>query len=159
MDNSECVLETESERIEKQIEDTKMSLAEKVEELQSELSSTFQGAETSVRDTMTEVRRSLSLSHQMQKNPVVLVLGSVVVGVLAGRMLCSSGTKKKKDETPTNGEPSAPSAFEQQKSAGVGITDSFMDEIVHLKTIAIGALFGALREVAQRSAPVYTERS
>lgn len=159
MDNSQYTFETESERIEKQIEHTKISLAEKVEELQSEVSNTFQGAETSVRDTVAEVKRAFSFDHQMQKNPVIFVTGSLVVGLLVGRMLRSSGIKKERKETPELRQSSEQPTLAQPKSAFADMTDSLMADIVNLKTLAVGTLFATLREVAQSSAPGYFAKS
>jgi ElaB/YqjD/DUF883 family membrane-anchored ribosome-binding protein len=95
-------MDNESEVIRQQMEETRTSLAEKLETLEQQVVGTVQGATTAVADTVESVKDAvqetvstvqesvhdaLDLSRHVERHPWAMVGGSVALGYLAGRLL------------------------------------------------------------------------
>jgi len=158
------------------------NVTEKVEETVETVKEAVEGSVEAVKETVHEtvetVKEAFNLRRHVQRHPWAMLGGAVMVGFLGGRLLGGAqrwrerrrqrrdehlfprpGTTAAQAPMPT----SAPArAFEQeperepeeQQSSWLGhFGETFGDELSKLKGLALGATFGALRDMLTASVP------
>ncbi|MBV9123111.1 MAG: DUF3618 domain-containing protein [Planctomycetes bacterium] len=177
MDQEPDALNQDPEQIRQQIEETRSSLTEKLETLEGTVRGTVQEAKASVEDTIetvktkvqetvATVKRTFDLKYQVQQHPWSMTGGSVVAGFLLGSLARprsshrgSSTFAASRSHAP--GVASSLSGGSSPPTDGASSGSSFLaplrqqfDEEIHqVKALALGTLFGVLRDYVNASVP------
>jgi len=154
--------------IRQQMEDTRTSLTEKVEALEQKVVNTVQETTDAVAETVANVKESvqesvdtvkhwLDVKGHVQEHPWTMVGGSLAVGFVAGALLPE---KVPAAEAPA---PAAPPRKLQHNGGSVRRTQpaapatswlsQFEPELLKLKTLALGAALGTIREMISANLP------
>jgi len=167
--------------IRQQIDETRSSLTEKLENLEGQVRGTVQEAKatvegtiqsvkSSVHDTVETVKRTLDVRYQTERHPWAMVGGSVLAGFVIGSL---AGGRRSPGRRPGYGgaqyslssmaapppqRAAAPEAAQRDhRPARPGmfsqVLNQFDDEINQLKGLAIGALVGVVRDLVKQSVP------
>jgi len=121
-----------SDILKAEIERTKAELKQKVEALESELREEVSDAKETVQGAIHGVQsvfEGVSISHQVQKRPLVMLGGSVLSGILVSRWWVTSGRS-----------PRLLSPGQPRESFLGKVADQFPDEVQMVKTMAINQL-------------------
>jgi ElaB/YqjD/DUF883 family membrane-anchored ribosome-binding protein len=100
MDTAQGIDSDSPEMIREQIEETRASLGQKLESLETEVRSSVQGASDSVKETVNNVKRAFDMRYQVRSRPWVAVGAAFGVGLALGAMACNqpwgqaSGTQR-----------------------------------------------------------------
>lgn len=129
MDSIPALRKNDSEELGRQIELTKDSLREKLNELGVEVES-----------TLDDVKRLFNLPYQMQERPWLFFGGCVALGMLVGRANRSEN-------------PFKASATVTKDSVIDTIISICDEELQQLKSVAIGTFMGTCREMAKDALP------
>jgi hypothetical protein len=171
----------EPEVIRQQMEETRASLADKLETLEQQVMETVQGTTNAVTDTVENVketvqetiqsvREAFDLRRQVDQHPWLMLCGSVAVGYLAGSLLVGRiGSNRSRSAGPTataeardyrhTEEPprrrTAPTVRSRRAEHGwlSGMGDLFGTEINKLKGLAVGTTMGLVRDLLTRGLP------
>jgi hypothetical protein len=179
MDNEE----QSKEIILRQMQDTRSSLADKLENLEQQVVDTVHTATSAVADTVTSVKDavhdtvatvkdsvqstvtsvkdSFDIPAQVDRHPWAMMAGSVALGYVGGRFLSPSGSKPATERRPSisaaaNGSGMAaekPATASATENRFTGVAELFAPEIATLKGLAIGSLLGLVRDIVAESAP------
>jgi hypothetical protein len=133
-----------------QMAETRASLAEKIEKLENKVLGTVETAQASVEQTAEAVKdtveittaniqRTFDLKHQVDRNPWLMVGGSVFAGYVLGVMSTS--------------RPSAPSNGKSCSSTSVERIGAFDEEVEMMKGLAVGVAAGVLRDSLKEAMP------
>jgi ElaB/YqjD/DUF883 family membrane-anchored ribosome-binding protein len=170
------------EKVRQTVQDTVSGAAETVASVQHCIQDTVASVKESVRETAETVSESLDLSIQVEKHPWAMMAGATAVGfgvgVLVSRVdvpaaassaVSSMTSSSRSAANSENGNGSVgnhgwsgppPSFFERRKENGRGQPtpvsqeeSPWMPAVNQLKGLAIGAMFGVLREVLSKSMP------
>ena len=156
------------------------NVTEKVEETVSTVKEAVEGSVEAVKETVHEtvetVKEAFNLRHHVQRHPWAMLGGAVVVGFLGGRLLGGAqrwrerrreyrdehlfpqpGTAAARAPMPTSAparDVEAERQPEEETSSWLGnLGETFGDELSKLKGLALGATFGALRDMLTASVP------
>jgi hypothetical protein len=151
------------EVIRHQMEETRSSLADKLETLETQLGETVEVATEAVsstvetvQETVETVKETLDLRIQVERHPWLMMTGAVAAGYIAGCMLDSSPTRQASPPRPTLEQwaaprPSSPAPAPAPTPAKKeGLFDSSIEK---LKGLAIGSLMSIVRELVTQIAP------
>jgi len=171
---------SETEVIREQMEGTRTALAEKVGLLEAQVTEKMQQASTTVADTVESVaetvdnvketvegtvqavKHTFDLQWHADHHPWLLVGGSVVLGLLGGRILRGPSERpRSRGRTreappaalPAPPPPAPPAAETKPQSSAPGLLGRLGQEIGDLKQLGIGMALGVLREVVIRAVP------
>lgn len=168
----------EPEMIRQQIDETRSSLAEKLETLESEVKETVQTAKETVQETIgtvketvqetvATVKRTFDLPYQTEQHPFLMVglsfLGGVAVGALIGGRTdqVASGMASASRYPPgtppreawssmSHAAPARPSFFDR-------LADRLGGEVDKVKELAVASLATLIHNVAEQAIPVLRE--
>jgi hypothetical protein len=175
------------EVIRHQMAETRASLQDKLESLEHQVVDTVQGAAAAVTDTVKTVREavegtvetvkgsvadtvesvkdSLDLKRQVEEHPWGMMLGSVAIGFVGGRLLDSLGSP---EALPPPAYPAVgglqasdirPADARRNGAGHAGpsflssLATQFAPELTQLKSMAVGAMLGIVRDMVSQSAP------
>lgn len=177
MDETRSSLTDKISMLEQQVVDTvheaSTGVKETVEAVKEAVQDTVQSVKTSMGETVDSVKDTFSVSRQVDKNPWMMMAGSVGAGFLAGYVLnAPSATAVHKAAAPLASTPrtgngsghesivDAPtfSADRQATPSGLAsgvaqLSQIFESEIKQLKGLAIGTLAGILRDMVVDTVP------
>lgn len=105
-------------------------------------------ARKTLQSTAASVRDAVDLKQHFDKRPWVVLGGVAVAGYLGGKLLKSNDTRTRKD--PTNGR--TPDSDIHRTRRVKRLAHKLEPEMAHLKALALGTLFGIVRDVATKSA-------
>jgi ElaB/YqjD/DUF883 family membrane-anchored ribosome-binding protein len=165
------------EVIRQQMQETRASLAEKIETLEQQVVGTVQDARQSVTDTVQSVKDAFDLKLQVQRHPWAIMGGSVAVGFVAGSLMehmrpvsappaapadlrphrwpalgNGSAAQHPMNENLRQESPPQPEAHEESDWLH-SLAQEFAPEISKLKGLAVGAAMSVLREMLAPSVP------
>jgi len=147
------------EVIRHQMEETRSSLADKLETLESQFCGTVEGATEAVshtvevvQETVETVKETFDLRKQTDRHPWGMLTGAVAVGFVVGRMtnVSASPTSPAPTPTPVSAYQAAPAPAARPAPSTPGLFDSSIEK---LKGLAIGGLMSVVRELVFRNAP------
>ncbi|HLW66203.1 MAG TPA: hypothetical protein VKS79_12900 [Gemmataceae bacterium] len=165
------------EVIRQHMEETRASLAEKLETLEEQVVGTVHDARQSVADTVQSVRDAFDLKLQVQRHPWPVMGGAVAVGFVAGSLIEGIRPVSRPPAAPadlrphhwpsmSNGSAVPHPMGEELRSAPApqpeangksdwlhSLAQQFAPEISKLKGLAVGAAMGVLREMLATSVP------
>lgn len=140
-----------------------------VSSVKEQFTSTVDGAKEQFTGAMDGVKQSFDIEHHVVTHPLAMVGGAVALGYIGGMVLNRIGSSPHARALPMPAESprssgrstSAPQSAYQpstamtapEGSALPGFMRSFEPEITKLKSVAIGALFGVLRDLVQQKLP------
>jgi len=154
--------------------DTVENVTEKVESTVETVKDAVEGSVEAVKETMHEtvetVKEAFNLRRHVQRHPWAMLAGSVAVGFLGGRLLGAAqrrrehrgprpGPEEARAPTPDftlerTAEPEPQRQAEEERSSWLGqFGETFGNELSKLKSLALGATFGVLRDMLTASVP------
>jgi ElaB/YqjD/DUF883 family membrane-anchored ribosome-binding protein len=172
----------EPEQIRQQIDETRSAITEKLEALEEQVTDTVQNVKDSVQDTIestretvqetvstiketvqetvTTVKETFDLRLQVERHPWPMLGGALVAGVVTGALVGEARHRRTMpvERLRSNGEPMMrhPEREESRIAPPArrpGIFDRFHDEIAQVKGMALGMVFGVVRDVIQENLP------
>ena len=156
-------MDHESEVIHHQMEETRASLSEKLETLENKVVGTVKETTQAVTDTVETVKETFNLRHQFDRHPWVMLGGSAAVGMGLGLLLSGQRRERRPSleagiQHRWEGRPLEPQSFAAAPPSPNGswlhrLASSFEPELHKLKGLALGTLFGTLRDLAVEAAP------
>jgi ElaB/YqjD/DUF883 family membrane-anchored ribosome-binding protein len=171
-------LETLEQQVVGTVQNATTAVTDTVESVKDAVQQTVETAKASVRETVEAVKETFDLSEQVRKRPWMMMAGSVAVGYAAGQVLQrfeSAGSeahpgyasslstlaaqshverdggmnRRSSEETFSSRAASASTA---QRMFG-DLTEKFHTELHKLKGLALGTMFGVVRELIANSVP------
>jgi len=165
-------MDTETEVIHQQMEETRTALQDKLETLEQQVTQTVQHAtetvsetvdtvKEAVQDTVDSVKESLDLRYQVERHPWAMFFGAALAGCAAARLL-------NRPAAPTAAQPTA--AFHNGHAPVAGglaaampalpgrslwniVADEYHEELDKVKGLAVATVGGIVREMLVASAP------
>ena len=178
MNHDDQSIENSVDDIEQSIQKTKEDLAEKLDSLRSEVETSYEHAEESVREVVDDVKRVFNFRYQVEKHPLIFFGSSLAAGYVIGSKVFSGrrternkhltkyveGTIKPAESnlSPRFNErlepaPAAPAAAAAaapvSPSVFGGVVGKVGHEVKNYKGASIRVLLGTLRELAKQSVP------
>ncbi|MCC6793805.1 MAG: hypothetical protein IT366_01705 [Candidatus Hydrogenedentes bacterium] len=173
MQETRANLSNKLEALECQVRDDVNGIATKVTETVDTVREQIDFTKAAISNTVDSVKDTLSVVQQTERHPWMMMAGAATLGLVGGRLLNNGAPARQQfhaaplmnnedvsntytrpfiqedNEVPDNGE--AHSVFHK-------LAETFNPEISILKGLAIGALFGVLRDVVLRAAPSTVEQ-
>jgi ElaB/YqjD/DUF883 family membrane-anchored ribosome-binding protein len=158
--------EKNEEEILREMQQTRVSLTEKLETLEKKVVGTVENATSAVNETVDaikdtvhetvatvneSVKDALDVPAHVQEHPWLMLGGSVAVGYLLGTMLTPASPPAYAAQ-PARAFPPPP-AMNTPSPAPTSIEKFLAPEIAKLKSLAVGVLFGAARELIHSHVP------
>jgi ElaB/YqjD/DUF883 family membrane-anchored ribosome-binding protein len=163
-------LSTLEDKVVNTVTNTTESVSETVEAVRESVAGTIESMKESMDSTVQAVKRTFDLNHQVREHPWLMMGGAAAAGFVAGRLLRGVA------HSPANGAwrvasesaqyarpqpPAAPAASPQpngcpraeEPSLLDRLTHQFHDELEQVKGLAIGAIFGLVRDWASQQLP------
>ena len=153
------------EVIRHQMEETRSSLADKLETLETQLGETVEVATEAVsstvetvQETVETVKETLDPRIQVERHPWLMMTGAVAAGYIAGCMLDFGPTRQASPPRPpleqwSAPRPSAPAPAQAPAPSAAKKEGPFDSSIEKLKGLAIGSLMSIARELVSKIAP------
>jgi hypothetical protein len=158
-------MDNQPEVILHQMEETRTSLTEKIEQLEKQVAETVHGAASAVTETVENVKESVketvdtvkdafNLSHQVERHPWAMFGGSVALGYL-GAVLTSrpaesrhraNGYAAASDLQMVSARDNGAAEAAPRRGLLESVGETFGTEIDKLKELAIGVAAGVLRD-------------
>ncbi len=158
------------------VSDTVTTITQSVENVKDSIAETVENVIESVDDTVETVKESVAdffdVSAHVRNHPWLMMGGSVLVGFLGGRLLQLQRTEEAEAPSagptfappvpapsPAREEPRRAPAEERTAAAPEGsglltrLADQFAPQISHIKGVALGTLFGIVRDMASSWVP------
>jgi len=171
-------MDYESEVINRQMEDTRSALQDKLETLEQQVKDTVQGAtdavndtvetvkdavqetvgtvKDTVQDTVQSVKSSLDIAQHVRDHPWPMFVGAATVGFLASRWLGARGRATSRVELPLpvphSGLAGPVLQAPLQAPKENWLTTHYREELGKLKGLALGVVGGLVREMLTSSA-------
>lgn len=169
-------LETLERKVVDTVEEATSAVTETVATVKDSIEDTVTSVTDSVQETVTAVKDSmeqgvdavkgfLDVPAQVQRYPWPMVGGSLALGFLLGRLLRSQTpaptpsaaheSSPRKPPRPLQASSHSTNGGHREKPAvpKAGILDGFGPELEKLKSLAVGALMGAVREMVVQAVP------
>jgi ElaB/YqjD/DUF883 family membrane-anchored ribosome-binding protein len=160
-------LSTLEDKVVHTVTGTTESVAETVEQVKETVSETIESVKETVESTVETVKRTFDLPYQTRQHPWLMMAGSCAAGFVVGRLLpgaTRSGAGWASHLVSEGERYAAPSPAAQAprpngsvRAQGPGWFDrlahQFHGELEQVKELAIGALFGLVRDWAKRQLP------
>jgi uncharacterized protein YjbJ (UPF0337 family) len=180
--------EQEPEELRQQIDDTRSSITEKLEALEGQVTGTVENVKETVEETIAQVKETVqetvstvkdtvsdtvdtvkdtfNLSLQTRKHPWGMLGGALVTGFVSGALIGEARRRRGPmpvERLESHGEvPRATFREEVQETSAPApkrpVFGRFQEEFDTLKGLALGYLFGAIRDVIQENAPQMAEQ-
>jgi len=156
------------ERIERQIDETKASLVDKLEALESQFAEVIQTTADSVTETMDVVKDTvhsvrekirsagefLDLKQRVERNPWTTFGCSIASGCFAGYLLGGNGRRTSSATMPDANHEAATAAGTHPESEQPMQKHSWLrEQLESVAGLATAALMGTLRDLAARNLP------
>jgi hypothetical protein len=160
--------ESETERLRRQMAAQRAALGDKLETLEHKIAGTVQAANDAVRDTVRDakagveatlqsvgesvqasvasVHESLDIPTKVDRHPWGMFAASIAAGFVAGLILNRAGARG-------FGAGLSAASPTQSASATDNLAQTFAPEIQQLKSLAIGAVAGFVRDKLNQSLP------
>jgi ElaB/YqjD/DUF883 family membrane-anchored ribosome-binding protein len=139
------------------VEEVVTTTKEAVEEAVENVRETVEAVTDKVQETVHDIGEALSLSHHAERRPWVFFGGAVTVGCLGSWLLArrqrrgQAGQQRSSAEAWSSVAREAPPA--RQEAEPSPKRSWFGEELRHLRNLAVGALMGAVRDLATRAVP------
>jgi len=168
-------IETLESTVRATIEDAKETVEGTIENVKVTVEDTIQNVKDSVSETVDTVKQSFDLCYQTEQRPWMMLGCSLAAGFVVGRLVegqrhprtwdlegrgyhpTNHGTPQtqfRSEERPPSSNGHAQQAVSSTGSGWASqLLTQFQPEINMLKSIAIGAAFAVLRDVAKQSLP------
>lgn len=172
-------MDNETEVMREQMEETRVSLTEKLETLEQHVVETVQGATTAmnetvenvkeavqdtvatvkdtVQDTVDGVKETFNLQHQVEQHPWGMMAGSIAIGYLGGYLLSRPRTRISANIGMQHPLPVSQPTSSVPTSSGpswwTGVSALFAPEIAKVKGLALGVALGIVRDSITQAAP------
>jgi ElaB/YqjD/DUF883 family membrane-anchored ribosome-binding protein len=169
-ENIRDIAEKPPEEIRQEIDETRSSIASKLEALEEQVVGTVQNAKESVeetintvketvQETVSTVKETFDLRLQVERHPWPVMGGSLAAGLITGVLLGEVRHRRQMpmDRLVSDGEPMTESYRAEPPTRFVeeprepGLFDRFQGEITQLKGLALGMLFGMVRDVIKEN--------
>jgi ElaB/YqjD/DUF883 family membrane-anchored ribosome-binding protein len=163
-------LETLEQQVVQTVQGATTAVSETVESVKEAVQGTVETVKGSVQDTVESVKSTFDLGRHVQEHPWFMVGGATAAGFLAGRLMGSLGLfngRATAAPPPSRGgyreePPRAPRAAAVSQAAPAPawtqqVTHLFGDEIRQLKGLALGTLFGVVRDLVTQAVPQQLE--
>jgi ElaB/YqjD/DUF883 family membrane-anchored ribosome-binding protein len=164
--------EPKPEEIREQMAETRAALTEKLESLQERVEGTVETAQETVQDTLQAVKRTFDLRYQVNQRPWTMVGVSVLAGYTMGCLGRVYGGRRAGGPVPINGTlaDGRSSTFTAHEVLPVRAPDplppvekssvlsQFDEELGKLKSVAIGAAMGLVRDWMKEAAPTVSRQ-
>jgi ElaB/YqjD/DUF883 family membrane-anchored ribosome-binding protein len=171
-------LETLEQQVVGTVQNATTAVTDTVESVKDAVQQTVETAKASVRETVEAVKETFDISEQVRKRPWTMMAGSVAVGYAAGYFLQrfeSAGGKAHPEYAPSLSTLAAQPHVERDggmsrhrpeetlsaRAASASpahglfadLTGKFHTELDRLKGLALGTVFGVVRELIANSTP------
>jgi ElaB/YqjD/DUF883 family membrane-anchored ribosome-binding protein len=179
-------LESLEQKVVDTVEGASCAVNQTVDNVKGAVHETVTTVKDSVRETVGSVRDAFDISRHVENRPWTMMAGAVAVGFLGGYMLHRSSTRERETREPErrrlggrlsesdgarrgalNGwhaadGPESPDSKPAPRDEEPGVLSkmggTFEKELGQLKGLAIGAMFGMIRDLAQDSVPAALEQ-
>lgn len=177
----------EPEQIRQQIDETRSAITEKLEALEEQVVDTVQNVKDTVQETIettresvqetvstikdtvqetvTTVKETFDVRLQVQRHPWPMLGGALTAGILTGALLGETRHRRTmpmdrlhSDGSPMTRSPEREESRDAPPPRRPGLMDRFHDEIAEVKGLALGMLFGLVRDVIQENLPQVAEQ-
>jgi len=170
-------VDNELEVIRTEMEQTRSSLADKLEALESEfrgavegttsavantvetVQETVENVKESVQETVTSVKETLNVRKHVERHPWAMFGGAVLVGCFAGSLLGRRSSRRRPETTNVEegrkeaAHPVSNGNGRSRKAAAPEEEGTLQSVLKTIKGLALGTLMGALRDVLEKAAP------
>lgn len=176
MDPEPNVMDQKSDEMKLEIDKTRSDLTEKLETLENEVlgtvhsvtstvEETIDNVKETVQETVQTVKRNFDLRYQVEQHPWPMVGGSVAAGFVAGCLMGEvrrgrQGQSYQPETYPSPSYASSPSRPQEaappaERQPGVldHLMHQFEPEIRKVKEMAIGTVFGLVRDMLKQAVP------
>lgn len=188
MDDTRTALTDKVELLEQRVVNTVQSasaaVSETVESVQDIVHETVQTVKNSVQDTVDSVKDTFDLELQVDRRPWTTLAGATALGVLGGyllgggkarqakatgtssitariekaRAVARNGARENHHSDTSHATKSTDGAVTQGPRVSDHLGDMFQAEISQLRGLAIGTLFGIVRDIVMKAVPEPIER-
>ncbi len=145
----------EALRIRQEMDDTRAALADKLDELGHQVTDTV----SSVTHTVDAVKHAFDVAERVRERPWIAVAGAAAIGLYLGYRTSAHDARRRAAGTVRPVVPSNPAPPPANGATASPWTEVFSEEIALLRGLAIGALFGVVRDWVTPSVPQTLERS
>jgi len=144
------------------VESVKESVEETIAQVKESVQDTVSSVKDSVSDTVDTVKDTLNLSLQTRKHPWGMLGGALVAGFVSGALIGETRRRRSSrmpvERLESQGETPRATFREEVREVRAPVEKGptfgrFQSEVDQLKGLALGYLFGAIRDVIQESAP------
>ena len=153
-------MDNETEMIHREMEGTRESLSDKVEQLESEVghkveqatdavSNAYESVKETVSDTVGAVKQTFDLNYQAEHHPWLLVGGAVAVGFIGHCLLVPSSNRSRNRHLrrgPVQHPAHGPAEPQQEDSSG-GMWNQIGEGIDYVKNLGLSTAVGVLKQV------------
>jgi ElaB/YqjD/DUF883 family membrane-anchored ribosome-binding protein len=161
-------LSTLEDKVVSTVTNTTESVTDTVETVKEKVEDTIEAVKETVEATVESVKRTFDLEYQVRERPWLMMAGSCAAGFLAGRLLpgaahsAGSYMSHLRGEGPPRARSvaaaetlSRPNGSTRAEQEGLipRLTHQFHDELEQVKGLALGALFGLVRDWATQNLP------
>lgn len=174
------------DRLERELRESVRDASSAVAKTVENVNSTVETVQRSVSTTMNSVKRTCDVRRQVAVRPWTMMAGAAALGFAGGRYFqrnrrneiwqngrdAYSAIERQRNAheyrdvshrymvTPKRAADEIAETLSTVQESGVlsRVTDTFRDELSMLKGLALGTLFGVVRDIATRSAPPSIER-
>jgi ElaB/YqjD/DUF883 family membrane-anchored ribosome-binding protein len=160
-------LEALEHKIVNTVQDTRQTVTDTVRDAKEAVAETVQTVKDAVHSSVDAVKQTLDIKRQVERHPWTMVGGSVAVGYIAGCLLERAVPRRIAPSpvafSPSNAcvrppaaglpatQPTQESAVRQDPSWTDELAQKFAPEIKKLKGLAVGVLFGIVRDAVTKS--------
>lgn len=138
----------------------KETVQETVESVKDTVQDTVQTVKETVHDTVATVKDFLDIGAHVERNPWIMMAGGVAVGFISGRLLHAG-----EDQAPPSGHELQPASGGRHNGRSrrhearmsepptASLAAQFAPEMSKLKSLAMGTIFGLLRDWLEPKVP------
>jgi hypothetical protein len=112
------------------------------------VSQAVDAARESFHESANSVREAFDVNDQFRKRPWAVMAGAVTLGYLGGAVLHGSESRQR-----TSGPTNLSEGAERKRGSIAHLVQQFEPELVQLESLAMGALFGIVRDFLTKTAP------
>jgi len=152
--------------VQETIESARETVAETISTVKEKVEETVSTVKDTVQETVSTVKDTFNLSLQVERHPWPMMGGSFLTGLVTGAIIGERQHRRQMpmDELTSTGypmterrEPDYRSNLASESSRP-GLLDRFGPEIDKVKGLAIGFLFGLVRDVIKDNVPQYADK-
>ncbi len=162
-------MENEVDVTREQIDETRASLAEKLETLEQQVVDTVHGAADAVTQTVSNVTDTFDIRLHVKRHPWAMLGGAMALGCLGGYLMFRRASPPLRMNPPMEpareyippivkqknlgSQDHLPAQEANALNSGRSVESRFAAELTVVKEIAIGALLGVARDIVTQKAP------